>query len=179
VAPDPQAARLAIERSQVEDAQADPRRFAALYESHFDTVYAYVARRTSGREQAEDVTATVFQKALAGLPTFEWRGVPFAAWLIKIASHELIGRSRDHTTPVADLDAEVTDELEAVERRAALFGLVRQLPADQREVVVLRFVGQRSIKEIAAELGRSEGAVKQLQFRALTTLRTRLDEDDV
>ena len=171
--------RLEIERLQVAAAQADPSRFAAVYESNFDEVSAFVARRAGSRDEAEDVTATVFEKALAGLPGFEWRGVPLVAWLIRIAAHELIGRSRGRSTPVAEVDVDVASDTDDVDRRAAVFGLVRTLPEEQRRVIALRFVERRSIKEVAAELGRSEGAVKQLQFRALTTLRTRVGDADV
>jgi RNA polymerase sigma-70 factor, ECF subfamily len=175
---EPTRERLELERRQVADAQADPRCFADLYESNFEAVYAFVARRATNRSEAEDITATVFQKAIAGMPSFEWRGVPFVAWLVRIARNELIARSRDQSTPVPDPQVETSGDLEDVERRAALFSLVRTLPEDQRRVIALRFVEQWSIKEIAAELARSEGAVKQLQFRALTTLRTRVGEHD-
>src|SRR5205807_5626158 len=70
-------------------AQRDPRRFGVLYERNFDLVYAFVARRVPSRPEAEDITATVFYKALANLAGFEWRGVPFAAWLVRIASNEI------------------------------------------------------------------------------------------
>jgi RNA polymerase sigma-70 factor (ECF subfamily) len=169
---------LEAERVQVAEAQLDPRRFAALYEANFDEVYAYVARRVGNRPEAEDLTATVFHKALANLDRFEWRGVPFVAWLMRIAANQLADHSHERSTPVAELAVTDVTDLDDVERRATLFGCVRALPDDQRRVVVLRFAEEWSIKEIAAELGRSEGAVKQLQFRALTTLRARMDDDD-
>lgn len=172
--------RLEIEKAQVADAQRDPRRFSVLYEENFDRVYAFVAQRTGDRTEAEDLTATVFQKALAGLHRFEWRGVPFIAWLIRIARNELADhRTRERSIPVSNLAGdEPVVELQDVDRRAELYGCVRALPEDQRRVVVLRFVEQRSIKEIAAALGRSDGAVKQLQFPALTKLRSRMSDDD-
>src|SRR6266480_4307005 len=74
------------EKTQVEAAQRDPSRFADLYQQNFYRVYAYVVRRVGDRHQAEDLTADVFREALAGIGKFEWRGVPFAAWLIGIAS---------------------------------------------------------------------------------------------
>src|SRR5436189_6328859 len=75
------------ERTQVEAAQRDPSRFADLYEQNFYRVYAYIVRRVRDRHQAEDLTADVFREALAGLGKFEWRGTPFAAWLIGIAGN--------------------------------------------------------------------------------------------
>jgi len=168
------------ERLLIEAAQEDPARFAQLYEDNFDRVYAYIARRVRDRSDAEDLTAEVFHHALAALPRFEWRGAPFAAWLFKIASNAIIDRSnrqakeRPASTvePTADSSLENFDE--GIEQRARLFHLVSRLPADQRRVVSMRFAEEKSIREIANELGRSEGAVKQLQFRALHTLRAQL-----
>lgn len=165
-----------IEESQVAEAQRDPRRFAALYEANFDKVYAFAARRVGSRIEAEDVTATVFQKALANLHRFEWRGVPFNAWLMRIAANTLADHARARSTPVPEIVLEHVTDLDDVERRAELYSSIRTLPEDQRRVLVLRFAEQWSIKEIAAELGRSEGAVKQLQFRALTALRARMGD---
>ena len=163
------------EQLLVEAAQRDPSRFAELYESNFERVYAYVARRVENREAAEDVTADVFHQALANLRQFEWRGAPFIAWLLGIAAHVLAARWRRHPEEVAPVDAlEEIGVEDGIEQRTMLGRLVEDLPADQRYVIVRRFVAQRSIRDIAEELGRSEGAVKQLQFRALQALRTQL-----
>jgi RNA polymerase sigma-70 factor (ECF subfamily) len=170
--------RLQIERLQIADAQRDPRMFAALYEANFDRVYAFVARRATSRAEAEDLTSTVFEKALANLPRFEWRGVPFIAWLMRIAANELADRARERVTPVPDLAVDMVADLDELDNQAVLFSCVRTLPEDQRRVLALRFAEQRSMRQIADELGRSEGAVKQLQFRALTTLRARMGDDD-
>ncbi len=75
------------ERLQVEAAQEDPARFADLYEDNFERVYAYIAHRVGNRDDAQDATADVFQRALAGLPRFEWRGLPFVAWLLDDSSN--------------------------------------------------------------------------------------------
>ncbi len=80
------------ERLLIEAAQSDPRRFAELYERHFERVYAFVARRARGRAEAEDLTAEVFHHALAHLGRFEWRGVPFVAWLLRIARNAVADR---------------------------------------------------------------------------------------
>jgi len=165
------------ERLLVEAAQRDPRRFGELYELHFHRVYAYVARRVGRREEAEDVTSEVFHRALAKMGTYEWRGVPFSAWLIRIAANAITDQwrqvSRESDDPVPeDLEDGTAED---IEQCAALSQLVRELPDNQRRVVVLRFVEQKSIKEIAKEIRRSEGAVKQLQFRALTKLRAQME----
>jgi RNA polymerase sigma-70 factor (ECF subfamily) len=163
------------ERSLVEAAQADPARFLDLYDRHFHRVYAYVVARTGSRAEGEDVTSEVFHRALANLKKFEWRGVPFIAWLFRIAANELADRrkqaARESGDPPPDIEAPDPD----LERRAMLFQLVERLPADQRRVIEMRFGEGRSILDVAAALGKSDGAVKQLQRRALETLRMRLE----
>ena len=170
------------ERLLIEAAQKDAARFGELYENNFERVYAYVVRRVGDRGEAEDLTSEVFHSALAGLSRFEWRGAPFAAWLFKIASNAIIDRgkrvARQPQTAIPELSAQ--DPLESddqIELRAQLYQLVERLPMDQRRVVRMRFSEEKSIKEIASELGRSEGAVKQLQFRALEKLRAQLNVD--
>lgn len=168
----------ANERLLVEAAQEDPARFADLYEINFERVYAYVARRVRDRDLAEDLTSEVFQKALASLPRFQWRGAPFAAWLFRIASNVIADRFKNSAKESPDVEHQImaSSEInfEEVERRARLFRLVGELPEDQRRVIAMRFADEKSIKEIANELGRSEGAVKQLQFRGLQNLRNQL-----
>jgi RNA polymerase sigma-70 factor, ECF subfamily len=162
------------ERLLVEAAQKDPAQFAELYEIYFERVYAFIVRRVGNRDIAEDLTADVFHKALANIGRFEWRGVPFGAWLLRIAVNAIVDRSKRSGREVAvDDPPELSTQpgLEQVEDRARLYQLVNQLPEDQRQVVVLRFAEQKGIREIAQEIGRSEGAVKQLQFRGLQNLR--------
>jgi RNA polymerase sigma-70 factor (ECF subfamily) len=173
----------ADERLLIEAAQKDPARFAELYENNFERVYAYVVRRVGNRAETEDLTSEVFHQALANLKRFEWRGIPFASWLFRIAANLISDRWQRSGREVAD-DASLaeaqasTAEIKDVERQATLFRLVDTLPAEQRRVVVLRFVEEKSIKEVAREIRKTEGAVKQLQFRALTTLRTRMEGAD-
>ena len=165
------------ERTLIEAAQADPARFVDLYERHFHRVYAYVARRASSRAEAEDVTSEVFEHALTHLRKFEWRGVPFLAWLFRIAANALADRWRSTSRDSHELPADVPDrhEAEEIERRAWVAQLVERLPDAQRRVIEMRFVDQRSLREIADALNRSEGAVKQLQLRALENLRKHLE----
>lgn len=169
----------AQERLLVEAAQSDPAKFEALYELHLERVYGFIASRVHDRATAEDLTSEVFYKALANLKNYEWRGVPFVAWLLRIALNAVIDRSqrasREH--PIADdpPDPGIKPDMRAVEHRARLFQLVKGLPDTQRRVVQERFVDQRSIREIAERLGKSEGAVKQLQLRALERLRAQME----
>ncbi len=172
---------LGDDRLLVEAAQKDPSRFAELYELNFGRVYGYIARRVPDRDAAQDLTSDVFHKALANLHSFEWRGVPFAGWLLRIAANMIVDRSKrgakeigqDELPDLPDLGAK--PKLEESDECARLFRLVDQLPADQRRVIGMRFAEEKSIREIAQALGRSEGAVKQLQFRALQNLRARME----
>lgn len=170
------------EKLLIEAARRDPRRFAVLYEANFERVYAFVSQRVHSRVDAEDVTAEVFQQALANLGKFEWRGVPFAAWLYRIAANAIADRwqraVREQGSPAADdlPDPQTEIDADAIEKRAQLHRLVNALPAEQRRVIEMRFAEEKSIREIAAAIKRTEGAVKQLQFRAIRNLRAQLDE---
>jgi RNA polymerase sigma-70 factor, ECF subfamily len=174
------------DRLLVEAAKKDPSRFAELYELNFDRVYAYIARRVGDRDVAQDLTSDVFHKALGSIGSFEWRGVPFAGWLLRIASNMIVDRSKRSGREISGQDdlpdlpdpgaeAEIEEKIEEIDQHARLFRLVDQLPPDQRRVIGMRFAEEKSIREIAQELGRSEGAVKQLQFRALQNLRDRME----
>jgi RNA polymerase sigma-70 factor (ECF subfamily) len=164
------------ERTQVEAAQRDPARFADLYNQNFYHVYAYIVRRVGDRHQAEDLTADVFREALAGIGKFEWRGVPFGGWLVGIASRVVSDywkrSGREAGNPSREPESVVPSE---VEQNTMLFQLVDRLPEAQFRVIHMRFVEQKSIREIAQELGRSEGAVKQLQLRAIENLRAQME----
>jgi RNA polymerase sigma-70 factor (ECF subfamily) len=165
------------ERALIEAAQADPARFVDLYDRNFHRVYGYVIRRTGSRTEAEDITSAVFERALTNLARFEWRGVPFIAWLYRIAANALADRRREIERDSSEPPPDVPDarESEEIERRAMIFQLVDRLPEVQRRVIEMRFVDQKSIREIATALDRSEGAVKQLQLRALENLRKSME----
>ena len=172
------------ERGLVAEAQNDPAKFDVLYELHFERVYAFVASRLRNRTAAEDVTSEVFHKALASLPSYEWRGVPFAAWLLRIAANAIIDHAKraarefpaqdDPPEPAAASGLQAS-EVRAIEHRAQLFRLVGLLPKVQKQVVYERFVEQRSIKEIGERLRKSPGAIKQLQLRAIQNLRAQME----
>lgn len=167
----------AKERLLVQAAQKDPARFGELYEHHFEPVYAFVVRRVRDRDTAEDLTSEVFQKALAGLPNFDWRGIPFAAWLFRIAANVVADQWRGSGKEVVQdppEQASTQEALDQIELRAEMFRRVALLAADQKRVIEMRFAEGKSIREIAKEMGRSEGAVKQLQFRGLENLRSQM-----
>jgi RNA polymerase sigma-70 factor (ECF subfamily) len=163
------------DRILIAAAQHDRSHFAELYEHNFDRVYAFIARRAASREEAQDLTAEVFHQALASLQSFKWQGAPFIAWLYGIAANVLAAHwhkmGRNPEQLAEDWERGGSDE---IERRAMLAELVESLLPDQRTVIVGRFIEQRSVREVAQELGRSEGAVKQLQLRALENLREKM-----
>lgn len=174
------------ERLLIEAAQEDRARFADVYERYFELVYGYVARRVRDRARSEDLTSEVFRKALTNLPRFKWTGAPFGAWLLRIASNTILDRlKRDGR------EASMTSEagnpqpvkeaqhlaLEDAEQRARVLRLVDELAEDQRRVILMRFAEEKSVREIALALGRSEGSVKQLQFRAFQNLRKAISPD--
>ena len=131
------------ERLLIEAAQKDASRFSELYEQNFHRVYAYVARRVRDRAETQDLTAHVFQQALANLGKFKWKGSPFAAWLYRIASNAIADQAKRKMRETDQLSASpessTATDLEEVERRARLFSAVDKLPEDQRRVIVMRF----------------------------------------
>ena len=170
------------ERLLIEAAQKDPARFAQLYDDNFERVYAYVSRRVQNRSDAEDLTAEVFHQALAKIAQFKWRGVPFSAWLYRIAANAIADRwqraGREKGSPVADDPPDISGRgnPEDLERQARILRLVGELPHDQRRVIQMRFAEEKGIREIARELKRTTGAVKQLQFRGIQNLREQLEK---
>jgi len=161
------------DRLLIQAVQADPARFVEIYDLHVDRIYAWVSRRIGQRADAEDVTSQVFERALGAIGRLEWRGVPLSAWLFRIAANAIVDYWREHAhmadAPLTDVPD--TGELDDLERRLALYHHVDQLPDLQRKVIRMRFVEEKSIREVAAALDRSEGAIKQLQLRALENLR--------
>lgn len=167
----------ADERLLVEAARRDPSRFAELYELHFERVHAYIARRVGNRQEAEDITSEVFHQALANIGKFEWRGAPFAAWLLRIAANATADKwrkqAREHGNPGKEAGKDF--DFEASGERARLYRMVKELPAEQRLVIEMRFAEEKSIREIGEAIGKTEGAVKQLQFRGIQNLRQQME----
>ena len=172
-------AELEQERQLILAAQRDLSNFRVLYERYVDQIFAYCYTLTKDKELAEDVTAATFTKAMEELPRFEWRGVPYSAWLYRVAANQV---SRQHRAPKSvelheGFEGSAPDPLDIAllnGRDTEIRAAVAELPRDQREVVLLRFGGGLPNREIAGIMGRSEGAVKLLSFRALTALRQRL-----
>ena len=147
-------------------------------------MYAFVAGQVRDRATAEDVTSEVLHKALANVPSYDWRGAPFAGWLLRIAANAIVDQAKraarefpspdDPSGPAADPKLQAS-ELRTMEYRAQLFRMVGQLPEIPKQVVYERFVEQRSIREIAERLGKTPGAIKQLQLRAVQNLRVQME----
>ena len=160
----------ADERLLVEAAQRDPARFGDLYDRHFERVYAFVVRRVPNRDAAEDVTADVFHRALAGLRTYEWRGVPFAAWLLRIAVNVSLNwkRNRRATEPWDDeqttalADSPETIVLLRMQVSEALEGL----PPHHRAVLLLREMEGWTVEEIGGAMGWNTKRVYNELFKA-------------
>ena len=166
--------------------QGDKESFGLLYERYVDRIFNYVYYRTGNVHDAEDLTARVFQRAMKHIPRYQDRGVPFSAWLYRIA-HNLVAnwhRDRSRKQEIAITDMMVipakTEHPETTllrtEEQDALLRLIRGLPPDRQQLLILKFVENYSNAEIGAIMGRSEGAVKSLYHRTLLALRDQVDD---
>lgn len=188
-------ARLDADRRLVEEAQADPGRFEALYRKYVAQVYSYAYYELRDRHEAEDATERTFMAALASIGGFQERAVAadgedastFRVWLFRIARNAVAERRRRlHRRPETALDAAaslvdpVDVESVAVRRdeAAAAVRAVQRLKGDRRAAVILRFVDEMTTSEIAGVLGRSEGAVRVLIHRALRSVARDLGDRD-
>lgn len=169
------------EATLVERAKTDKEAFGQLYERHVDKIYNYVYYKTGSHADAEDLTARVFIRAMQHIERYEDQGVPFSAWLYRIA-HNLMAnwhrdRNRRKTINLDDLAhwqlfADGPDRLvELSNDNEALLAAIRRLPAERQDLLIFKFVEQLSNAEIGAIMGRSEGAIKSLYHRTLLALR--------
>lgn len=166
------------EESLIAAAQQDAGAFGVLYQRHVQRIYQYMRYRTGTTPDAEELTAQTFMRALEYLPRYRCTGVPFQMWLYRIANSVLVGHRRQQRTVALpeDLPAPpAAPGLEEVELRRELLDELYRLPDNQQQVLVLRFAQELSYEEIAAVTGRTPGALRQLAYRALQTLRERMD----
>lgn len=173
------------EAAFVAQARHDPAAFGVLYERYVERIFAYIYHRVGNVQETEDLTARTFYRALDKLDTYEDRGLPFSAWLFRIA-HNLVanwhrdrGRrrflsldrlwlhSRDGDTPEAHVEKAETHE--------ALWGAINRLPAERRDLLLYKFSSRLSNLEIGQMMDKSEGAIKSLYFRTLAALRKDLE----
>ncbi|HTY40084.1 MAG TPA: sigma-70 family RNA polymerase sigma factor [Candidatus Paceibacterota bacterium] len=155
--------------------------FGRLYDHYQPMIYRFVLVKTSRREEAEDLTHQIFVNAWQNIGRYREMGFPFSSWLYRIARNQIVDfyRSQKRTVSIDDVDPEyfaVTGEATlAVETKLEMeraLSAVRSLKADYQDVILMRFVEDLSLKEVAEALGKSEGAVKLVQHRALQKLRT-------
>ena len=172
----------AIERLVSEAQQGDAWAFGMLFDHYHESIYRFIASRVHRPSDAEDLTQHVFVKALEALPRYESRGIPFGGWLFRLARNAVIDHVRTrhdhaelgsiiewaHGDAGPDEVAVVRQELDAV--NAALAGLTDE----QREAIALRFFAGLSAREAAEAMGKQEGTVRGLQFRAIAALRRQL-----
>jgi len=171
-----------LDRLVAEAQRGDPEAFGRIFDAYVGPIHRFIASRVNRPSDAEDLTQLVFVKALEALPRYEARGIPFGGWLFRLARNAIIDQvrtRRDHLSLVAAVTREtedagpeamatLRDDLDQVAR--ALI----ELTDDQREVIELRFFAGLSVHETADAMGRQDGTVRGLQFRALAALRRSL-----
>lgn len=167
-----------VRRAQVGDQGA----FAQIYQAYFSRVYRYIRARLGNRAEVEDLTQQVFLNMIRSLPAFKWRGVPFSAWVFRIARNQVIDHLRRAAKSVSlpwdervsNAEVNPQDLLEQILTQEELTAAINKLTQAQREVIALRFAAELSTLETAQAMGKSLGAVKALQHSALATLRKTL-----
>ncbi len=177
--------RAAVARAQRGDREA----FAELYRQYLTPIYRFVFLRVKSREEAEDLTQSVFMKAWAAIREYRERGNPFSAWLYAIARNAVVDRWKkkkevrlgaeeqdDLFARIPDDAPNPTERAESRERQERIRTAIQHLSEDQQELVILKFIDDLSNHEISAITGKSEDAIRQLQFRALKALRNILSD---
>jgi len=172
----------AVERLVAAAKAGDPEAFGSLFDVYYGPVYRYVASRVGRPSDAEDLAQLVFVKVLEALPRYEQRGVPFGGWLFRLARNVVIDHvrtRREHVTldviGEKSTDDQGPDELAVLRQEMdSIAHALRRLTPEQREAVELRFFAGLSAKEAAEAMGRQEGTVRGLQFRAIAALRREL-----
>lgn len=166
--------------------QGDKDAFGELYERYAERIFNYIYYRTGNVHDAEDLTARVFQRAMNHIQNYIDRGVPFSAWLYRIA-HNLVAnwhrdRSRKQEIPIDEAPIlpsrgdHPETSLVRTEEQDALLRLIRRLPPERQNLLILKFVENLSNAEIGQIMGRSEGAVKSLYHRTLLSLRDEIGD---
>jgi RNA polymerase sigma-70 factor (ECF subfamily) len=172
------------ERDLIRAAQERPEAFGALYERHLDRVYRFLQLRV-GREEAADLTQQVFLRAFTSLPSYKSRGVPFVAWLFRIARNLAADHHRSSSRLVGDLLPDIAQAASVpspeevtlqTERRIYLRSLVSELDDDKRELLAMRFAAGLTSREIAAVMGKSEAATKKQLTRIVRSLKEKYRE---
>ncbi len=162
----------------------DPKAFGALYDHYQPQIYRFLFLKVAGREEAEDLTHQVFLNAWLGIPRYKHRGFPFSSWLYQIARNQVVDhyRARREAVSLEGIDPEAfadrfsEEDLDKNLEVERAIGTIRSLKQEYQDVLILRFVEDLSVKEVASMMDKSEGAIKLLQHRALKILREKLGE---
>jgi RNA polymerase sigma-70 factor, ECF subfamily len=167
-------------------ARTDPAAFGELYERYVKRIYNYIYYRTGNYHDAEDLTARVFARALQHIPNYVDRGLPFSAWLYRIAHNLVVNWHRDRgRRKLVPLDEMVMSTLrgeapepmaEHREEQDLLLVAIRNLPEERQQLIILKFVERLPNAEIGEIMGRSEGAIKSLYHRTLLSLRNEIEK---
>ena len=175
----------AVERA----AQGDKEAYGVIYQRYVQQIYRYIFYRTGDHHEAEDLTARVFMRALRHIKNYDERGLPLSAWLYRIAHNLVVNWHRDnHRRQVISLDEielphsfQEQPEQNAMqnEERDLLLKVIRHLPAERQQLLILKFVEGLSNAEIGKIMGRSEGAVKSLYHRTLYSLRCAINNQEL
>ena len=176
------------ESELIAKAKTDKEAFGQLYERYVDRIYNYVYYRVGNEADAEDLTSKIFYRAMQHIGRYQDQGVPFSAWLYRIARNLVSNWYRDQSRrTIISLDdiaqwqfSEEGPELAAEweENREMLLAAIRRLPSERQEMLILKFVDRQSNAEIGRIMGRSEGAIKSLYHRTLLSLRDELAKED-
>jgi RNA polymerase sigma-70 factor (ECF subfamily) len=167
-----------VRRAQQRDQEA----FAQLYEEYFDRIFRYITLKIGDKAEAEDMTQQVFLNALRSISSFKWKGIPFSAWLYRIAHNQVVDHLRKKqkrtAIPINESLAGGDSNPQLMAERSLdieqLLLATQRLTEAQRQVTSLRFAGELSIAEVAKIMGKSQGAVKALQHSAIVALRKAL-----
>jgi RNA polymerase sigma-70 factor (ECF subfamily) len=173
------------DQSLARRAKTEREAFGVLYERHVTAIYRYVYYRVGSQEDAEDLTARVFARALKHIRNYNDRGVPFTAWLYRIAHNVVANHHRDNSrhpaVPLEEVevftgqDDDHDQRIDGERERNRLLTAIRRLPEERQHLIVLKFVEQMQNAEIGQIMNRSEGAIKSLYHRTLLQLREIMD----
>jgi RNA polymerase sigma-70 factor (ECF subfamily) len=173
------------EAALIELAKSDPEAFGELYERNVDRIYSYIYYRIGNAEDAEDLTARTFYQALGGIHRYVEKGVPFVAWLYRIAHNLVANHHRMHSrwrmasledVELAARPAERPERAaETSERYRALLAAIRRQPEERQRLLIMKFADRLSNQEIGRVMGRTESSIKSLYFRTLKSLKADLE----
>ncbi len=159
--------------------------FGSLYDYYQPKIYRFVLIRVGQREEAEDLTHQVFMSAWENIPGYKNLGFPFSSWLYRIARNQVIDRYRTQKQEfsLSEIDPDHLFELEVIEKNTdqrleleRVTKAIKKLRPDYQDIIIMRFVEELTLREVAASIEKSEGAVKLMQHRAIKELQELLDQ---